>query len=175
MSKNDTLEAFAGKTPQLGQNVFVANGARVIGDVTLEDNVNIWHNAVLRGDVHPIFIGANTNIQDNSTVHVMHDYPAIIGRDVTVGHNAIVHGCKVGNNCLIGMGAILLSYCEIGDNCIVAAGSLVPERKVIPPGSLVMGSPAKVVRSLTEEDIAALQASAQSYVELAAKYMNNKE
>ena len=128
MSKNDTLEAFAGKTPQLGQNVFVANGARVIGDVTLEDNVNIWHNAVLRGDVHPIFIGANTNIQDNSTVHVMHDYPAIIGRDVTVGHNAIVHGCKVGNNCLIGMGAILLSYCEIGDNCIVAAGSLVPER-----------------------------------------------
>ena len=164
-----------GFEPKIGENCFLADSAVVVGDVTMGRDCSIWFNAVLRGDVHPIFIGANTNIQDNSTVHVMHDYPAIIGRDVTVGHNAIVHGCKVGNNCLIGMGAILLSYCEIGDNCIVAAGSLVPERKVIPPGSLVMGSPAKVVRSLTEEDIAALQASAQSYVELAAKYMHSKE
>lgn len=175
MKNKEALESFQGVSPQLGKNVFLANGARVIGDVTLGDNVNIWHNVVLRADIHPIVVGENTNIQDNSTVHVMHDYPAVIGRDVTVGHGAIVHGCKVGNNCLIGMGAILLSYCEIGDNCIIAAGSLVPERKVIPPGSLVMGSPGKVVRTLTEEDIAALQKSAQSYVEVAAKYLAAEE
>lgn len=168
--KKDMVIELQGVSPFIGKNVFIADGAKVIGDVTLGDNANIWFNTVLRGDMHPIKVGKNTNIQDNCTVHVMHDFPAIIGDDVTVGHGAIIHGCTVHNNCLIGMGAILLSYCEIGENSIIAAGSLIPERKVIPPNSLVMGSPGKVVRTLTEDDIAAIRQSALNYVEEAKKY-----
>jgi carbonic anhydrase/acetyltransferase-like protein (isoleucine patch superfamily) len=166
------LISYNGILPKTDENVFIARGALAIGDVTLAVHANIWFNTVLRGDVHPISIGKYTNIQDNCTVHVMHDHPAIIGDYVTVGHGAILHACTIGNNCLIGMGAIILSYSEVGENCIIAAGSIVTERKKIPPNSLVMGSPGRVVRTLTAEEIAAIRESAIRYAEEAEKYRN---
>lgn len=151
------------KSPRVHDSVYMADGVYAIGDVEIAEEANIWFNTVLRGDINPIRIGKYTNIQDNCTVHVMHDHPAVIGDYVTVGHGAIIHGCTVANNCLIGMGAILLSYCEIGENCIIGAGSLITERKKIPPNSLVMGSPGKVVRTLTDAEIEAIRQSALSY------------
>lgn len=165
---------YMGLTPKIDPTVFVAEGSRVIGDVTIGENSGIWYNTVLRGDTHPIRIGKYTNIQDNSTVHVMHDYPCEIGDYVTVGHGAIVHGCIVGNNCLVGMGAVILSYAQIGDNCIIAAGSVVPEHKVIPPNSMVMGVPGKVVRTLTAQEVETIQRSAIEYHQLAKNYLQQK-
>lgn len=161
--------------PKIDPTVFVAEGARVIGEVTIGENSGIWYNTVLRGDTHPILIGKYTNIQDNSTVHVMHDYPCEIGDYVTVGHGAIVHGCIIGNNCLVGMGAVILSYAQIGDNCIIAAGSVVPERKVIPPNSMVMGVPGKVVRTLTNQEVEAIRKSAIEYHQLAKDYLQQQK
>ncbi|WP_110953115.1 gamma carbonic anhydrase family protein [Anaerosinus massiliensis] len=157
--------------PSIDSSVYVADGVVIIGDVKIEHGSSIWFNSVLRGDIDRIHIGKYTNIQDNSTVHVMGDHPAIIGDYVTVGHNAVVHGCTVGNNCLIGMGAILLGYCKIGDNCIVAAGTLVTERKEIPPNSMVMGAPGKVVRTLTDEEVRAIKESAINYNLVAQEYI----
>lgn len=167
---NQNILSYRGVKPQVDETVYVAPGVFVIGDVSIGAFANIWYNTVLRGDIQPIKIGKYTNIQDNSTVHVMYDHPAVIGDYVTVGHGAIIHGCSVGNNCLIGMGAIILGYAEIGDNCIIAAGSLIPERKKIPPNSLVMGSPGKVVRTLTEEEIQGIRESALKYHEVAKNY-----
>ena len=167
---NQNILSYRGVKPQVDETVYVAPGVFVIGDVSIGAFANIWYNTVLRGDIQPIKIGKYTNIQDNSTVHVMYDHPAIIGDYVTVGHGAIIHGCSVGNNCLIGMGAIILGYAEIGDNCIIAAGSLIPERKKIPPNSLVMGSPGKVVRTLTDEEIQGIRESALKYHEVAKNY-----
>lgn len=161
---------YNGHRPNIHDSCFVAENATLIGQVTLRKNVNIWYGAVLRGDDHYISIGENTNIQDNCVIHIDHDFPTIIGDDVTVGHGAIVHACKVGNNVLIGMGAIVLNGAEIGDNVIIAAGSLVPPGKKIPPNTLVMGSPAKVTRELTEKDISDIRDSAMYYAELANKY-----
>jgi carbonic anhydrase/acetyltransferase-like protein (isoleucine patch superfamily) len=161
---------YNGHRPNIHESCFVAENATLIGQVTLRKNVNIWYGAVLRGDDHYISIGENTNIQDNCVIHIDHDFPTIIGDDVTVGHGAIVHACKVGNNVLIGMGAIVLNGAEIGDNVIIAAGSLVPPGKKIPPNTLIMGSPAKVTRELTEKDISDIRDSAMYYAELANKY-----
>ncbi|MGI5852183.1 MAG: gamma carbonic anhydrase family protein [Caldicoprobacterales bacterium] len=161
---------YNGHRPNIHESCFVAENATLIGQVTLRKNVNIWYGAVLRGDDHYISIGENTNIQDNCVIHIDHDFPTIIGDDVTVGHGAIVHACKVGNNVLIGMGAIVLNGAEIGDNVIIAAGSLVPPGKKIPSNTLVMGSPAKVTRELTEQNISDIRDSAMYYAELANKY-----
>ncbi|HHZ13212.1 MAG: gamma carbonic anhydrase family protein [Caldicoprobacterales bacterium] len=161
---------YNGHRPNIHESCFVAENATLIGQVTLRKNVNIWYGAVLRGDDHYISIGENTNIQDNCVIHIDHDLPTIIGDFVTVGHGAIVHACKVGNNVLIGMGAIVLNGAEIGDNVIIAAGSLVPPGKKIPSNTLVMGSPAKVTRELTEKDISDIRDSAIYYAELANKY-----
>lgn len=166
---------YSGINPRIDESAYVAEGAAVIGDVTIGEKTSIWFNTVLRGDTHPITVGKYTNIQDNSTVHVNHDYPTIIGDYVTVGHGAIVHACTVGDNCLIGMGAIILSYSEIGENCIIAAGSLVPERKKIPPNSLVMGTPGKVVRTLTEEEIKGIRQSALNYCREAQDYIGQEK
>jgi carbonic anhydrase/acetyltransferase-like protein (isoleucine patch superfamily) len=139
--------------------------AQVIGDVHLGPESSVWMNAVVRGDVNSIRIGARTNLQDLTLVHVMRDtHPAVIGDDVTVGHHAIVHGCTIENRCLIGMGAILLNGCHIGTGSIVAAGTLVPEGFVVPPGSMVMGLPGTVRRRLTPEEDATIQWYADSYV-----------
>lgn len=168
------IYSFEEKSPNIHEDVFIAPSADIIGDVTLEKDVNIWFGAVLRADAMPIYVGKGTNIQDNSVVHITDNkFDTYIGENVTIGHNAIIHACKIGNNCLIGMGAIILDGAEIGDNTIVAAGSVVPPGKKMPSGVLCMGSPAKVVRELTEEDRNHLIKSAQGYIELSKKYKGN--
>jgi len=144
---------YKGYKPEIHSGCFVAENTTIIGQVTLKKNSSVWHGTVKRWDDNYIFIGENTNVQDNWSIHIAKDLPIIIGDKVTIGHGAIVHTCKVGNNVLIGMGAIVLDGVEIGDNVITAAGSLVPSGKKMPSNTLVMGSPAKVIRELTEEEI----------------------
>ena len=159
------LRPYRSVHPTVHPSAFVDTSAQVIGDVHLGPESSVWMNVVVRGDVNAIRIGARTNIQDLTLVHVMRDtHPALIGADVTVGHSAIVHGCIVEDRCLIGMGAILLNGCRIGTGSIVAAGTLVPEDFVVPPGSMVMGLPGKVRRSLTPEEDASIQWYADNYV-----------
>jgi len=153
------------------ENRFIAPGAVVLGDVYLEENVSIWYNATVRGDREPIRIGKGSNIQDNCVVHVDAGYPVTIGENVTVGHGAILHGCIVGDNSLIGMGAILLNGCKIGKNCIVAAGALITQGTVVPDGSLVMGNPGKVKRAVTAEEIQGNIRNAKLYVEEAGELL----
>lgn len=158
------------KTPQLHPSVFVAPTATVLGDVTAAESCSFFFGAVARAEIAPITLGARTNIQDNCVLHTDPHTPMSIGEGVTVGHGAILHGCTVGDNTLIGMGAIVLNGAVIGRNCIVAAGALVPQNMVIPDGMLVMGSPAKVRRAVTDEDIAANRRSSQFYVDEGAEY-----
>ena len=158
--------------PRLGQNTWVARSADVIGNVTLGEACAVWFGCVVRGDVHRIEIGDRTNIQDLSMIHVTHyknpdmsdGHPTIIGSDVTVGHRVMLHGCTIGDACLIGMSATILDGAVIGKESIVGAGALVTKNKVFPPRSLIMGSPAKAVRSLADEEVAELYASARRYV-----------
>lgn len=165
------LKPYKGKWPVLGEGVFVEDSAQVIGDVVIGKDSSIWFNAVVRGDVHYIRIGDRTNVQDNSTLHVTKDtYPLIIGNDITIGHNVVLHGCTIKDRCLIGMGAIILDNAEIGEDCIVGAGALVTEGMKVPPGSLVLGIPAKVVREITPEAKAKILKSAQNYIEYSRNY-----
>ena len=168
MHKN--LIPYNGITPQIHENVFLANGAYIIGDVTIGSHSTIWFNTVIRGDVNKITIGHYTNIQDNSTIHVARDNPSVIGDYVTVGHGAIIHACHIASNCLIGMGAIILSFAEIGENCIIGAGTIITQHKKIPPNSLVIGSPGRVVRTVTKEEIEMIRISAVHYYEECQKY-----
>lgn len=154
------------KQPEIDPETFVAENATLLGQVILKKGASIWYNAVLRADLAAIIIGEFSNIQDGCILHVDYDTPVIIGNRVTVGHGAILHGCKIGDNSLIGMGAIVLDRAIIPANCLVAAGSLVPPGKSFPEGSLILGSPAKVVRSLTEEEIKHLAQHAHDYYEL---------
>ena len=149
---------------------WIAPDAAVIGDIRLGDDASVWFGAVLRGDNEPITVGARTNIQEMTVGHTDPGCPLIIGEDCTVGHRAILHGCRIADNTLIGMGAIILNNAEIGKNCLIGAGALIPEGKIIPDDSLVMGMPGKVVRELSPEQIAGLTASAARYVENAKRY-----
>ena len=158
------------KLPQLAAGVWVAPNATVIGDVRLAENVSIWWNAVLRGDNDPIAIGANSNIQDGSVLHTDEGVPLTVGRDVTVGHMAMLHGCTVGDGSLIGIKSVILNGAVIGKHCLIGANTLIPEGKTIPDRSLVMGSPGKVVRELTDEQVARIAWSAQHYVQNAQRY-----
>lgn len=160
----------ADKQPDIHPSAFVAEGAVVRGDVTLEENVSIWFNAVLRADVDAIAIGAGSNIQDGCVVHEDFGCPVHVGRDVTVGHGAILHGCTVGDGTLIGMGAIVLNGARIGAGCIIGAGALVTQNTVIPDGSLALGSPARIVRQTTAEERARTVAGSRRYAEEAAAY-----
>jgi carbonic anhydrase/acetyltransferase-like protein (isoleucine patch superfamily) len=162
------LERFLRRQPTLGANVYIARTAVVLGDVTLGDHSSIWYNAVLRGDINRIEVGHHSNIQDNAVVHLADEYPCLIGNYVTVGHSAIVHACVVGDEVLIGMGATILDGAVIGAQSIIGANALVTQRTEIPPGSLVLGSPAKVVKTLSLEDRAGLKVWAEKYVENAA-------
>ena len=155
-------------TPPASAHVFP--GAVVVGDVKIGEECSIWYNAVIRGDEAPIVIGEGSNVQDNAVLHVEEGHPLTVGKDVTVGHAAILHSCTVGDNTLIGMGAIVLDDAVIGKNCIVAAGALVTGRTVIPDGSMVMGSPAKVKRELTQEEIDHIAQNARVYRELKEGY-----
>lgn len=150
---------------KLAESVFVAPGAIVLGDVTAGEDVGIWYHATVRGDRALITIGKGSNIQDNCVVHVDEGYPVEIGEYVTVGHGAIIHGSKIGDNSLVGMGAILLNGCVIGKNCIIGAGALVTQNTVIPDNSLVLGNPGKVKRELTKEEIERNHQNALFYVE----------
>lgn len=148
------------------KDYFIADNATVLGDVTIGENSSFWFGTVARGDMNFIKIGKYTNIQDNAVLHMDRDAPLTIGDYVSVGHGAIVHGCEIGDNCLIGIGAIVLSRSVIGENCIIGAGSLVTEDAVIPPNSLVMGIPGKVKRQLTDEEIANVKDIAERYARL---------
>lgn len=161
----------SGVRPVLGKDVFVAPNATVIGDVHLGDEAGIWFGTVLRGDYYPIHVGARSNIQDNSVVHITADEAETrIGDDVTIGHAAIIHGCTIGDRCLIGMGSIVLDGAVIGDDCFVAAGSLVTPGTHIPAQSFVMGSPAKVKRAISDKDLEWIRNASRVYVEYARAF-----
>ena len=153
-------------TPKL-EGVRLAPGAVVVGDVVLEEGCNVWYGAVIRGDAGPIRVGPDTNIQDNCVLHSGYCVTLTLGRGCTVGHGAIVHGCTVGDYCLIGMGAIVLDGARLGDHCLVGAGALVTGKMDAPAGSLLLGSPAKVVRSLTEAELRGIENNAAHYLETA--------
>lgn len=165
------IKAIGDMRPVLGEAARVAESADLVGDVTLGNHASVWFGAVLRADEGPIQIGADSNIQDNSVVHVSPGHPVIVGERVTVGHRAILHGCTVENGALIGMGAILLNGCVIGAGAMVAAGALVTQGTVIPPRMLAMGSPAKVVRPVRGEELEANRRSALDYVMHAAEQL----
>ena len=151
----------------IDNTVYEADGSVIIGDVTIGPDCGIWYNAVVRGDENSIHIGSRTSIQDCAVIHTDVECPVRIGDDVTVGHGAIVHGCEVGDNTIIGMGAIILNNAQIGSNCIIGAGALVTENKRIPDGSVAFGNPAKIIREITPEEIAANKNNAAIYVGLA--------
>jgi len=147
-----------------GKNYWLAPNAFLLGDVTLKKDANVWYGCVLRGDNEPIVIGEGSNIQENSILHTDPGAPLTIGKDVTVGHLAMLHGCTIGDNSLIGIGAVVLNHAKIGKNCLIGAKALIPEGKEIPDNSLVMGAPGKVIRELNEEQIARLTWTAKNYV-----------
>ena len=151
-------------TPKIDSSVFIAKGAVVLGNVTIAKDCSIWYNATIRSTLAPITIGEGSNIQDNAVVHVGEEHPTTIGSYVTIGHGAIVHGCTIGDNSLVGMGAIILNGAKIGKNCIIAAGALIPQKKEIPDNSLVIGSPGKIVRQVTETEIVSNEINAKHYI-----------
>jgi len=160
-------------SPQIAATAFVADGAHIIGDVHIGEHSSVWFNCVLRGDCYYIRIGENTNIQDNTVIHVTQGkYATIIGDRVTVGHSAVLHGCTVKDRCLIGIGAIVLDNVTIGEESFIAAGSLVTPGTIIPPHSMVMGSPAKVRRQVTDEEIARIDEHWQHYIEYKNNYID---
>ena len=153
-----------GKKPECHGDHWIAESADVIGNVVIGDQVSIWFNAVLRGDNDPISVGRDSNIQDGSVLHTDIGFPLTIGEGVTVGHKVMLHGCSIGKNSLIGINSVVLNGARVGKNCLVGANSLIPEGKEIPEGSLVMGSPAKVIRQLDERVIEGIRISSQNYI-----------
>lgn len=166
---------YQGKTPKIAPSAFVAENAVIIGDVEIGENSSVWFGCVLRCEENRIIIGKNTNIQDLTTIHTDHCCSVIIGDNVTVGHNVVLHGCEIGNNVLIGMGSIIMNGSKIGDNCLIGAGSLITQNTVIPPNTLVFGRPAKVIRELTPEEIEKIAISANEYIELSNEYKKIKD
>ena len=163
---------YGGNTPNIGPDVFVAPNATIIGDVEIGEGSSVWYQIVIRGDVFPIRIGKNTNIQDLSMIHVTTDlYATTIGDHVTVGHGAILHGCTLKDGAFVGMGAVIMDRAVLGEECIVGARSLVTAGTVIPPRTLALGSPAKVIRELTEQELAMVRASAPHYRTLAGRHI----
>ena len=166
------LRSYQGIRPTIPATAYVDPSAQVIGDVILGENASIWMNAVVRGDVNSIRIGASSNIQDCAVLHGMrHLYPVIVGERCTIGHNATVHGCTIDDNVLIGIGATVLNGAHIGANSIVAAGALIPERTIIPPNSLVTGLPGKILRTTTEKDLALIHLAANNYLDYIQAYL----
>lgn len=166
------LLPYEGILPKLASDVFVAEGAKIVGDVTIGEKSTVWFNAVLRGDLAPIVIGKHCNIQDGVIGHVNIKQPLILGDGVSIGHAAIIHGCSIGHGTLIGMGAIVLNGAEIGEYALVGAGALVTENQVIPPRTLCLGAPARVVRELTDQDLLRMKKTADSYVSKGEQYGN---
>src|SRR5882724_4274825 len=157
------FETFLRKKASLGNGVYIAKGAVVLGDVSIGDHSSVWYNAVVRGDINRIAIGHHSNIQDNAVLHLADDFPCLVGNYVTVGHSAILHACTIGDESLIGMGSVILDGAIIGRQSLIGAKALVTARTQIPDGSLVLGSPAKVIRPLTELEKKSLKPSAEKY------------
>ncbi|AIF69006.1 hypothetical protein PAP_02930 [Palaeococcus pacificus DY20341] len=164
-----------GKKPKIHESAFVDEMASIIGDVVLEEKVNVWPSAILRGDIEQIYVGKGSNIQDNVSIHTSPGMPTIIGEHVTIGHNAVVHGAKIGDYTIIGMGAVVLDGAKIGKHVIVGAGALVPPGKEIPDYSLVVGVPGKVVRQLSEGEIEMTKKNAEVYLELAELHLTKRK
>jgi carbonic anhydrase/acetyltransferase-like protein (isoleucine patch superfamily) len=162
------LDRFLRRKPKLGKGVYLARTAVVLGDVTLGAHSSIWYGAALRGDINRIVVGHHSNVQDNAVLHLADDFQCLIGNWVTIGHSAIVHACKVGDEVLVGMGAVILDGAVIGKQTIIGAKALVTQGTKVPPGSLVLGAPAKVVRKLTKKERAGLKWWAQKYVDISA-------
>ena len=167
-----SVYALDGKEPTIDTPAWSAPGCHVIGDIVLEAATSVWFGSTLRGDNERITLGEGSNIQENAVLHTDMGFPLTIGRGCTVGHKAMLHGCTLGENTLIGMGAVILNGAKIGKNCLIGAGALIGENKTIPDGSLVMGVPGKVVRDLDETAIAGLKASALSYQQNALRFRN---
>lgn len=170
MDLTQRLKHFLGQQPALDEAAFIAPNATVLGAVTLGKESSIWYGAILRADINAIRIGAGTNLQDSVIVHLADDAGVSVGEFTTVGHRAILHACTVGNECLVGMGTTILDRAEIGDRCIIGANSLVPQGMKIPPGSLVYGSPARVIRALTDEEQSKIRGWAVKYIGVAAAH-----
>ena len=164
---------YKGVFPIIKENVFIAPGAMVIGDVTIREGANIWYNTVIRGDTAPIVIGRRTNIQDNCTLHVDPDSPLTIGNECTIGHGAVVHGATLGDQVLVGMKAVVLNHAQVGSKTIIGACALVGEHKNIPEGVLIIGIPAKYVRELTEAELEHIVTSAEGYYERSLEHKNS--
>lgn len=167
MTVHERLARYLGRTPDLARAAFVAPNATVLGDVTVGAQSSLWYGCVLRADINSIVIGDGSNVQDGTIVHLADDHGVRIGNHTTIGHAAIIHACTIGDECLIGMGATVLDGAEIGDRCIVGANALVTQRFRAPPGSMILGAPAKVVRALTEEEQGGLRRWAEKYVAVA--------
>jgi carbonic anhydrase/acetyltransferase-like protein (isoleucine patch superfamily) len=163
------IHSFEGERPDISKAAFIAWNAEIEGRVTLGEGSSVWYGAVLRGDIDEIRVGVGSNVQDGSVLHVDAGQACVLGDHVTIGHGAVVHACTVGDRCLVGMGAIILDRAVIGEDSIVGAGALVTQGKAFPPRSMILGSPAKVARSLTDEEVAGLRAHAEAYVELARR------
>jgi carbonic anhydrase/acetyltransferase-like protein (isoleucine patch superfamily) len=161
---------FLQRQPAIHPSAFIAPNATVLGDVTIGEDASVWYNTVLRGDINRIVIGKGSNVQDGSVLHLSADYACVVGDYVTVGHMAMLHACTIGDECLIGMGAIILDGAEIGERSIIGAGALVTQEKKIPPGSMVLGSPAKVVRTLSSDEQSGLREWAERYVRIIPHY-----
>ncbi|HIJ68665.1 MAG TPA: gamma carbonic anhydrase family protein [Deltaproteobacteria bacterium] len=171
MNKTNSILAYRDILPRIAQDVFIAQGAWVIGDVVIGERSSIWFNTVVRGDVHYIRIGSCTSVQDNSVLHPTgHLFPMNIGDHVLIGHNAVLHGCTIEDDCFIGIGSIILDGCKVGKGSVIAAGSLLAPGFVVPPESLVMGSPAKIKRKIGDNERAMIDRGWVHYVELAAEY-----
>lgn len=170
-----TILAFDGRTPDVHGSAWIAPGAALIGKVRVEAGASVWFGAVLRGDIDEIVLGPGSNLQDNVVVHTEAGSPAIVGADVSVGHGAVVHGCRIGDGCLIGMNATVLTDAVVGEQSIVAAGAVVLEGTVIPPRSLVAGVPAKVRRELTDDEVAAIRGNSERYVTRAQAYADAED
>jgi carbonic anhydrase/acetyltransferase-like protein (isoleucine patch superfamily) len=162
--------SYKGASPLFHPSAFIAEGVQLIGDVRIAKDASVWFNSVLRGDINRVEIGERTNIQDGSVLHVTSEFPCIVGHDVTIGHRAIVHGCTVGDCCLVGMGSVILDNATIGSQSVVAAGAVVLQNFVVPEGVLVAGVPAKIVRPLTDDEKRQIKESARHYVEYAKAY-----
>jgi gamma-carbonic anhydrase len=169
------VRSYDGKTPRFGERVFVADNAAIIGDVELGNDCSVWFGTTIRGDVNFIRIGSRTNIQDNCTIHVAHEtHSTVIAEEVTIGHGAIVHGCTIHRGALIGMGSRVLDGAVIGEKALVGAGALVPEGMKVPPRKLAVGVPARVIRELSDEELARLDQSWRNYVGYKEKYLNDE-
>ena len=173
MEKSDIRDNVTIKTPQIHESAFIADGARVIGDVILKAESSIWYNTVARADINQIVIGERSNIQDNSVIHLENDQGVLVGNDVTVGHNAIIHGCTIGDGALIGMGAIIMNGVSIGKGAVVGAGAVVKENMIVNDYELVVGVPARVVKTLSSSTYDDNVKWAKKYVQLANIHKNN--